>query len=227
MNLSDYYNSLYKNSVEKIKKGILEVDPLIDSSADNRFGITLLARPPLQVKERIQQFLQELRNIDNQQYYYPDSDIHITIMSVISCYEGFMLKNIHLPDYIDIIEKSIQDIQSFPVQFKGITASPSCVMIQGFLQTEMLNSLRNNLRTNFRNSHLEQSIDKRYAVHTAHATVVRFRKDLSNTPEFIKVLENYRHYNFGTFQVTNPELVLNDWYQREEHVQKLHSFKLK
>ena len=59
--------------------------------------------------------------------------------------------------------------------YKGVTASPSCLMIQGFMNHESLNITRNNLRKKLKNTTLQQSIDKRYSIQTAHSTVCRFR----------------------------------------------------
>lgn len=226
MNLPEHYDTLYKNSIEKIRSGQYQLDPLIDAAEDNRYGITLLLRPDSQTKQQIQAFLSELNAIDPAQYYYPNSDIHVTVMSIISCYSGFELGQISVPDYVELIQKSIPAHSQIEICFKGITASPSCVMVQGFLTDDTLNSIRENLRTNFRNSDLEQSIDKRYTIQTAHATVARFREPLRNTSAYLQVLEKYRDHDFGTFTADALELVHNDWYQRERFVQPLHRFSL-
>ncbi len=227
MDLENHYNDLYQTSIEKIKVEGCQTDNLINSYTNKRFGITLLIRPPDSVKEKIQEFIDELKTLDNNQYYYQNSDIHITIMSIISCYKEFHLENISIKDYIKLIEKSIQNIKDFTINFKGITASQSCIMIQGFLDDDNLKNLRNNLRTDFHNSNLEQTIDRRYAIKTAHSTIIRFQNQLTQKKEFLNVLEKYRKFNFGEFKVDNVELVFNDWYQKKEYVKKLHLFSLK
>ena len=227
MDLLDHYNNLYQSSIDKIKTKGCETDHLINSPIEQRFGITLLIRPPLQIKKRIQNFLEQLKNVDNEQYYYPNSDIHITVMSIISCYDGFKIKKISIPDYVGVIEKSVQNIGKFTIEYKGVTASPSCIMIQGFLNDNYLKLLRNNLRNNFLHSNLEHSIDKRYAIKTAHSTVVRFENKLAKKKEYLHVLEEYRSFDFGTFEVDNLELVFNDWYQKKEFVERLHLVPIK
>jgi len=226
MDLTEHYNKLYRDSLEKIISDDYQIDKLIDSSFDKRLGITLLVRPDVQTKNKIQKFLNELKEIESGQYYYPDSDIHITVMAIISCYEEFDPKDISIPKYIELIKKSINSRESINIQFKGITASPSCIMIQGFPDNEGVNDIRNDLRINFKNSNLQQSIDSRYSIQTAHSTVVRFRENFTRKQEYIAVLEKYRNYNFGSFKVDRLELVCNDWYQREEYVNKLYEFKI-
>lgn len=224
MNLKEHYNNLYTKSIQKISNDNYQIDHLIDSSLDKRFGITLVIRPSVEVKNEIQKFLNQLKSIDPNQYYYQNSDIHITVMSIISCYDGFKLDDIELSEYIKTIEESIITNSNIKIEFKGITASPSCVMIQGFMNNESLNEIRNNLRENFKNTTLEQSIDKRYSIQTAHSTVVRFKETLNKKFEFLKTIEVFKDYNFGSFSVNNMELVYNDWYQKEKHVKELFKF---
>lgn len=227
MNLKEHYNRLYINAVEKIKNDLYTIDPLIDSSSDNRFGITVLIRPSIDVKNKIQDFLNELKKNNPNQYYYPNSDIHITVLSIISCHEGFDLNTISIPEYNKIIQKSLEDIKSFEIHFQGITASNSAIMVQGFTKKNLLDQLRNNLRTNFKNSGLQQSIDTRYVIQTAHLTVVRFKETITDKESLLKTLKVYRTLDFGKFKVEKIELVHNDWYQRNNLVQQLHSFELK
>ena len=226
MNLTEHYKELYESSIKKIENESYQTDLLIDSPVDRRFGITLLIRPPENIKNKIQLFLDRIKQVDPTQYYYPNSDIHITVMSIISCYEGFQLDQISIPDYINLIQESLNEIERFEIKFKGITASDSGIMIQGFPENENLNNLRNSLRTNFKKSNLEQSLDKRYSIQTAHSTVVRFRRKFQNKNEYLEIIESYKNSNFGSFEVKELELVFNDWYQRERNSNLLEKFRI-
>lgn len=225
MDLPAHYNKLYQESKAKIAGGNYEIDELIDSKDDCRFGITLVIRPDESTKANIQHFLDEVKAIDPNQYYYQNSDLHITVMSIISCYVGFELEQINIQDYVKLIEQVLLKHRSFKIQFKGLTASPSCILLQGFL-TDTLNEIRDDLRIGFKNSDLQQSIDKRYAIQTAHSTIIRFKQALKNKDQLLEVVEKYRDFDFGTFDVQEMELVYNDWYQRKKFVKKLHEFRL-
>jgi len=226
MNLREQYNNLYQDSIRKIKSDYYVVDNLIDSDNDKRFGITLLLRPDNLVKTNIQKFLSVIRSIEPNQYFYRDSDMHVTVMSIISCYDGFKLSQIRIEDYVETIKKSINGISCFNIEFWGLTASPSCLMVQGFLENNTLNQIRDNLRVNFKDTGLEQSMDKRYAIQTAHSTIFRLKEKIENKESFLDALEKYRDYYFGTFTVDSLELVFNDWYQRKEYVKELSRFEL-
>ena len=224
MSLKEHYNQLYKESITKISSDTYEIDPMLNSDSDDRFGLSLVIRPPIAVKNEIKKFLKELEGIEPNQYYYPNSDIHITVISVISCYSGLKLSDISLPEYIELIDRSFKNIGDFTIRFEGITASPSCIMIQGFIHDSSLNRVRDELRKNFKTSNLEQSMDERYLIQTAHATVFRFREKLEQKETFLKLIEKYRDYNFGMFEVDTIELVYNDWYHRENLVTNLYRF---
>ena len=226
MNLKEHYSELYKESVKKISSGKYEIDNLIDSKSDKRFGITLLVRPSNEVKAKIKKLTLELKKAEPNQYYYPNSDIHITVMSIISCYDDFNIENIELSKYIELIKKCLPNKKNIEINFKGLTASNSCIMLQGFMNNNVLNEIRDNLRFEFKKSELEQSLDKRYSIQTAHSTIVRFRNHLNEKENFLKIIDKYADFDFGTFEIKKIELVYNDWYQRKELVKKLYEFKI-
>ena len=62
MNLKTHYNKLYCESIKKINDDNYEIDELIKSPLDNRFGITLLTRPSNKVKNEIQKVLNKLKS---------------------------------------------------------------------------------------------------------------------------------------------------------------------
>ena len=226
MNLIKQYDNLYHAAIDSIENDTYETDSLINSLCDKRLGITLIIRPSQQVKSNIQTFLKALKEFDSSQYFYPNSDIHITIMSIISCYDGFNLNKICISDYVNLVKKSLQNIEAFNLHFKGVTASKAGIMIQGFPEKEILNNLRDQLRNNFKNSSLEQSLDKRYSIQTAHATVVRFRYELKNKMGVLKTLQEYKNHDFGIYTVHELEFVFNDWCLRKQKTKILEKFSI-
>jgi 2'-5' RNA ligase len=226
MNLQQHYDQMWMQASSLFESGNFECDAFLHTPTDRRRGVTLLARPPLPVATRIQQMLDELQSSEPRQYYYPTSDIHLTILSIISCYEGFTLDLISPQAYIEIITEALRNHPPFGINFEGITASPSCLMIQGFLNGNQLNQLRDDLRVCFKKSDLQHSIDKRYSLQTAHSTVVRFQIPPQQPLDWLEKIKKYRSYDFGTFEINELELVYNDWYQKAEHTVSLAKFSL-
>lgn len=142
MNLKEHYLKLYTEALSKIKADNYEIDHLIDAHNDFRFGITLLIRPDEKTKTNIQSFLNEVKQVSPHQYYYQNSDIHVTVISIISCYEGFKLDSINIEDYIKVVSRVLTNRKRFTIHFKGITASSSCILLQGFFDDHTLNEIR-------------------------------------------------------------------------------------
>ena len=107
MNLENHYKKLYNESINKISSDNYQIDNLIDSEKDKRFGLTLLIRPSNEIKKEIHKFLKKIKEIEPNQYYYPNSDIHITVMSIISCYNDFDMSKIDIQKYIELTKKCL------------------------------------------------------------------------------------------------------------------------
>jgi len=224
--LAQLYDNMFDRSIGQISKGEIEMDRQINDDRDRRRGLTLLIRPSDEIKARVRTFQEEMLNIEEEQYYQPISDLHVTALSIISCYEGFDLSQVSIDAYKQIIFQSLKKISEFRLQFKGVTASREAVMIQGFPVGGGLDMLRNCIRNNFKSTDLQQSIDSRYRLTTAHMTSVRFREELSSPYKFGNLLKDYRTAGFGEMKVQSLELVYNDWYQTSNIVKILHSFHL-
>lgn len=220
-----HYNNLYESSVARIKNGDYETDEMLQHpEEDKRLGITLIARIKNAPKEAIESFLLKAQQIEPNQYYYVNNDLHITIMPLITSHNDFNIQDVRLEDYVQLIQESISNMPSFKIVFKGVTASPSCVMIKGFLGDDTLDRIRNNLRQTFRNSKMKNTLDDRYSLTTAHSTAIRFKDQLRDTDTLLDLLESSKDTFFGTLEVESLELTCNNWYHSISNT--LHKFDL-
>ena len=217
MHLPTQYAAMRQAAFRQLAQGAVELDPLIDSAEDFRRGITLLARPPARITKAVEAIVADFQALEPAQYYYPASDIHLTILSIISCYSGFTLDMIAPADYQQAVGAIVQQTSPFTITYSGLTASASGIMVQGVPQTDGLEKLRNQLRAGFGELGLQQSIDQRYRIQTAHSTVIRFRRKLQNADALIEKIKKYEAYFIGSFEVDTIELVYNDWYQRADN----------
>lgn len=224
--MKSIYDDLWQSAYSEFSKGRFSLDPLIDDSEDMRRGLTLIIKPHNDVLDRLAEFCRRAREIEGQQFYCDVSQIHVTVMSIITCTDDFDFDQIELPKYVDQIDSSLKDIDAFNIEFNGITASPSCVLAQGYPSGNGLQLLRKALREKFRDSGLRCSIDERYSIATAHCTLIRFKEELSRVEEFLKLLTEMRDVEFGQFEASKMTLVFNDWYHRAAVVKELHNFRL-
>lgn len=224
MKLQALYEKLYTESLPQIRNENHEIDRILDAPIDNRYGLSLIIQPSKAVEQEVSQFLSQLRKTEPAQYYYAPSQIHVTVLSIISCYEGFRLDSIEVPDYIGVVEQSLQDIDAFEMNYHGLTLSKSGLMLQGYPKGNTLERLRDQLRRNFTASGLQESMDQRYKLTTAHATIMRFRSELKNPDGFVENLQENRSRKFGKQRVTNLRLVFNDWYHRKDKTKFINEF---
>ncbi|SIO95404.1 2'-5' RNA ligase family protein [Vibrio spartinae] len=207
------YDDMWVNAIQCIKDDKYGVDNLINSPEDTRRGVTVLSYLSNDIGVGIRELLGELKQIEPDQYYYPTNEFHLTVLSIITCVKGFKLSDIDVKAYSDAFEQAVEDIGPLQIRYTGVTASPSCILVQGFPDNEQLNILRDKLRVSFKKLNLYTTIDLRYEISTAHCTVVRFRAPLRNRYAFIELLSKYRKIEFGTFEVNRLDFVFNNWYQ--------------
>ena len=225
--IQETYDGMWGNAIQRIKDDKYEVDNSINSSEDTRRGVTVLSYLSNDLGVAIRNLLDELKAIEPEQYYYPNNEFHLTVLSIITCVKDFQLSDIDVKAYSAAFERALKDIGPLKIRYSGVTASPSCILIQGFPDNEQLNLLRDKLRSSFKKTNLYTTIDLRYEISTAHTTVVRFRSPLRNKDKFIKVLSKYRKSYFGQMEVDKLDLVFNNWYQDLSVTKQLFSCELR
>lgn len=227
MDLKKHYRELHQNALRKVQNNGFSFDPELENEQDSRRGLTLLLRPDQAMKNAFRTFIEAVAAVEPGHYFYPASDIHITILPIISCIPALTLEQLDIHKYIDVIEGAMEGIGKIGVRFDGVFASPSCVMVSGYMMDGNLENLRENIRRAFSGVPLQQSLDRRYKLVTAHSTLVRFSQPVKHPDKILSILNTFLDHHFGEAQFSEVEFVFNDWYQRERHVECLKKFKLK
>ncbi|MGB5446479.1 MAG: hypothetical protein WBM99_13355 [Psychromonas sp.] len=210
------YDEMWVSFCSALKHNQYLLDPFIGCADDTRRGITALAYLESNnklVSREIALFLRQIQLIEPQQYYHPIDELHLTVLSIITCIAGFELADINPIKYADVFYKSFKGIDPIEIRFQGVTASPSCIVIQGFPVGNGLDQLRQNLRKQFEISGLCSSIDSRYRLKTAHITAIRFCSPIKDASKLESVCKKYKNHLFGKVKFTEFDLVFNNWYQ--------------
>ena len=225
--LQERYAGLWNGTINEVREGRVTIDPLLASrEPDRRRCITVLARPSAAIQKSVSGFLNELRAIDPDQYYYDPAELHVTVLSLFTAtleHERYLAR---YAEYLAAVKSVLTNAPSFLIEFMGVTLTREAIMTQGFPETTALNDLRETLRNELRARHLTEGLDSRYILQTAHMTVVRFRAPLRESAGFAGVLERYRNHTFGQIQVQELNLVRNDWYMARMSVELLERFQL-
>ena len=219
--MQNIYDQLWEKSIGRLARGECEIDKQIDSPVDTRRGISVIMRLGEQVGEAIAGFLSRVRESEPEQYFYPDSDRHITVLTIISCVEDFRPEDIDQESYTAILRDCSTGLEPLVLKLNGVTATTSCLMLQGFPVGDGLALLRERLRTGFGESPLHHSMDSRYRREAAHSTVVRFRRPLRDPGRLVGLLEDHCETEFGTLRADSVEMVGTDWYLRRAHTRLL------
>jgi len=224
--MESIYQQMWTDNLPRIQQGAIHIDQNIDNPSDNRRGITLLIRFEQPVCLAMQSFLEKAKVIAPNQYSYPKTDFHLTALSIFSCQANFKLNQVNLDDYKKLIVKVLSTHSAFHLNYQGITLSPTGIVAKGYDASGQLNEIRNSIRTAFKKSDLANTIDKRYVLQAAHCTLLRFRKPLQSTDDFIDFAKKYQDFSFGSTKVRRIDLVYNDWYMKARNVELLISYSL-
>ncbi len=117
-------------------------------------------------------------------------------------------------------------MEAFEIGFAGITLSRGAVMACGYPHGPALETLRERLRIQLRARGLDASLDQRYRLVTAHATLLRFAAPLQQPARFAALLEELRREPFGSMRVDALELVVNDWYMSSGSLRRVEVLRL-
>jgi 2'-5' RNA ligase len=223
----DVYEKLWQNAARAFDKNIPRLDPFLKNrSADSRRGVSLAARPDAAVRGRVLDFLTQMNEVAPGQYLYQPEQIHLTVFSIIPGSEFWRQRFDHLPDYLAALDEVLKNRPAFSVTFRGVTASPEAVMIQGFPDDASLEKLRDDLRAALISRDLGENLDARYKIVTAHLTVARFQTSLPDWQPLKAFLAAQRNTDFGATRIGRIELIEGDWYASPDSVQLLREYPL-
>jgi 2'-5' RNA ligase len=225
--LRERYDRLWSSAVGRIRAGDVEADPVLAAAApDRRRGLTVVARPSPSVRRRVAAFLDELREIEPDQHYYDPSELHVTVLSLFTAtldHGPFLART---GRYVSAVDAAVRGAAPIRIEFAGVTATASAILVQGFFEEDALNALRDSVRRQLRARGLAQGVDGRYRLETAHLTVARFRAWLRDGERLAATLERARDRPFGATLVRGVSLVENDWYMTREATRTVKRYRL-
>jgi len=146
---------------------------------DCRCGVNLVCRPPRDVIAAIQVVQRTLRQIEPGQYYYPSSDLHLTLFEI--CHSRSLEE---AADLAELIRTKLQDMFALLPAPRLISPrfgfdARACAV--NFLPAdETLGSLRRSIREQI--AKLGVAINPRYEPQSAHLTIMRYIAPLQSEP---------------------------------------------
>ena len=205
-----YDKNIYQRNKEKLLSGGTGDKYLINAKNDNRMSLVLLIRISPEISDKIEKCISELKNIEPNLYYYPKTDFHITIIDILKGMENRKIPN-NLNEYIDCINKWVNEIKPFKIEFNGLTASDNAIMVKGFYDYE-LQKFRELLRKKLKERGLD--LEERYETISCHITIARVIDRVNKPLDIIKIIEQEKM--FGIMEVNSFELSFHNWYDTKK-----------
>jgi 2'-5' RNA ligase len=222
--LAALYTGINSQGTEAILDHREQIDPVLnDLERDQRLALALLIPIPAEIADNFKLPLEAVRRLEPEQYFYPLSDLHVTVLDLISGRENFDHTAPLITRSMELVQNTVSDcFTPFDIDFRGLIASNAAILAAGYYH-EGLQMLRDRIRENARSQNID--LKERYQSISAHSTIIRFKSRLKHNRELLALLREYRDFPIGKFQVRKLELVIHDWYNRRREV--IGSFKTK
>lgn len=242
--LREAYKGLWKSSRQSLFDGKVVADPAFGPKKGD-LGISLVYElNQSQVRDRVNEIIEKLKEIDPEHYYYPEVDRHGTVIAFDVPSEEFALKKDkqdtreRIGKYKKIVAKVLNKIAPFWVSFAGLTASKSAVMLEGYPENSSSEIVENSmevLRDAIREVAskevlgLREQYAKGKGIFT-HSCFIRFKKDkLENPEKFVKIFEQEDKALFEEpvlFKVDKMKLSILNWLNEEKRREVLGEYEL-
>ncbi len=222
------YEQLWSEAVTAFELGKPKVDPYLPGKTnDRRRGVSLIFRLPASVQAGIKRFTDQLAGDVSGQYIYQPEELHVTLVTMISATELWRQEIGDVKAFRGILSEVLSHHPPFKLEFRGVTAAPNAVLIQGFPMDDTLEKIRGELRRVFVERGFPNRLDRRYPNSAAHVTVVRFCKTDADWKRLLARLTASRQTPFGEMLVDELELTWGDWYASADRLRVLQAFPLR
>ncbi|MCB4756280.1 MAG: hypothetical protein LHV69_04495 [Elusimicrobia bacterium] len=146
---------------------------------DKRWGINLIARPPSAIKDLIIGIQNKLKQKEPDQYYYPASNLHLTVLEVCSECSSDEVHRI-LPGLIKKTPPLISHLKELVLKSPCLEYdAKTCVLAFGKGKKGLLR-IREGLMKNYFDAGVK--LNPRYLSERAHITFMRYTNPLKSAP---------------------------------------------
>lgn len=164
------------------------VQELDSPHTDMRCGVNIICRPSTDVVQYILSIQEYLRVSEPDQYYYPPSDLHLTLVEI--CHSRTPEDALRIAGVVGPEIRRLAAITSLPKVDSPMLVFDSHAVALNFLPTdEALQNARQSIREGLVNIGI--STDARHETKSAHVTLMRYITPLrSSSEEWVSSLLN-------------------------------------
>jgi 2'-5' RNA ligase len=193
---------------------------------DGRYGVNIVARPPESVVALIRDFQSGLRRVDPRQYFYPASDLHLTILEIRHGHS----RPIDAPVVARIasaVRKASAEMPAPQLADGRVGFDGATVTLHGFPGDERLQRLRERMIRALEEARIP--FEPRYRRDTAHVTFVRYLEEVSDPAAWARHLRDFQErvhpmaWDVEAVHVTAGAT----WYGRSDRLERFGPFPLR
>ncbi|HNY27297.1 MAG TPA: hypothetical protein PKH31_07950 [Candidatus Sumerlaeota bacterium] len=214
--LDALYARIHTQGMQLLAEGKIPGDPNLDADrgsgdkvrpGDRRRGLALLI--PLVPGEALRALLDDWRGRFPEWYVYPDRDLHVTGVSLISARDGYAPGEEEVREYLDCVRVALEPIPPFTIAFEGIIASPTGLLLKGYYEQGL-----DTMRTRIRQEAARRGLPllERYETLSAHVSLARYIRPEADREKVESLVRECEGRAFGEQPVRNLVLVHHDWY---------------
>lgn len=223
----EIYEQLWREALPAFERGEPRLDPYLpDKSRDRRRGVSLAFWLSPSVQTQVTRFLDALKRNFPGQYFYRPEELHVTVLTFISTSELWRKEIGDLAEFRGILREILPLHRPFKVEFRGVTAAPNAVMLQGFPLDDGLEKIRADIRVACAQHGFVGRLDRRYPNRAAHVTAMRFCRPQADWQPLATLVQENRQTLFDEMPVDTLRLTWGDWYASAETVRVLEEYHL-
>lgn len=156
------------------------IQELHSPHTDMRCGVNIICRPAIDVVEYIVAIQQYLSEFEPDQYYYPPSDLHLTLVEI--CHSRTPEDVSLIADVVGSKIRRIAAVTALPKVDSPMLVFDAHAVALNFLPVdEALQNARHSIREGLVN--LGIPVDSRHETPTAHVTLMRYINPLRSAPK--------------------------------------------
>jgi 2'-5' RNA ligase len=220
---TELYESIRERDLACLRSGAVELDRVLAAGLpDSRRGISLVM-PASRIAPGYEGLVARFAAVDPAQYYYPRSDLHITIFDFTQAREGCVADPGLEASFREISRAALASFAGFAVELRGVVFNRAAGIVKGFDRDRLLG-----LRQRIRKELVARGIrnDERYESGSAHITFARFRQPPADPAALCEAAEAAREIELGHVDAGEVELVEHDWYNSPASRRLLERFRL-
>ncbi len=220
--LEDLYTRIHTDGMCLLAAGKIPGDPYLEADRgtgdnvrpdDRRRGLALLI--PLVPGEALRVLLDDWRGRFPEWYVYPDRDLHVTVVSLISARDGYAPGEEAVRRCQACVRAAFAPIPPFTIAFEGLIASPTGLLLKGYYDQGL-----DTMRTRIREEAARRGLPllERYETLSAHVSLARYIRPETDREKVESLVWKYKDCLFEEYPVRDLVLVHHDWYNHDSRL---------